>query len=216
MDRYQLAAARGMLGWSQKELSAKTSLTPEALNRIERGEVTNPRESTMRLIRQCFEEHGIEFIEQSGIRRKSQSLHVGYGTTALENLFNRIYEYAVLTNGESELLCSGFSMQDSLNYFNDDFINMHIKRMMSFGNKSLFKTLIAESDRNKNEVGYSQYKKLKDVFFYGTPFYVFGESLAIISWDEPVQVITIQNRNIAEVFRRQFHAMWQLASAHKD
>lgn len=212
MDRYQLAAARGMLGWSLRELSEKTNITVEAINKFERGEIETPRKSTLQAMREAFENEGIEFTDQSGIRKRNQSVNVGTGTQALENLFNKIYEYTVQSHGDVELLCSGFNAQDAKKYLSMEFDQLHRARMASFNKKVIFKTLISASDNDPDTVIYSEYKKLPDEYFFSAPFYIFGDTLAIITWGNPAQIITIKDKNVAEIYRRQFYAMWKLAS----
>ena len=59
----QIKAARGLVGWTQKELADKCGFSMGGINRLER-EVSDPKASTLRLIQQVFEQEGIVFINE--------------------------------------------------------------------------------------------------------------------------------------------------------
>ena len=61
----QVRAARAMLNWSQKQLSAASGVPKRTLAGFEGGE-TAPRSSTLAAIRAALEAAGIEFIEENG------------------------------------------------------------------------------------------------------------------------------------------------------
>lgn len=66
-----MRGARGLLNWSQSELSKRTGISTTSIGNIEAGN-TQPREATMKLIRQAFENSGIEFIGFDGMRKKKR------------------------------------------------------------------------------------------------------------------------------------------------
>jgi transcriptional regulator with XRE-family HTH domain len=57
----QLRAARALLGWSQKELSASSGVSLSTLNRLERGD-GDPSISSLRMIQKAFEAAGVRFL----------------------------------------------------------------------------------------------------------------------------------------------------------
>ena len=63
----QMKAARGLLGWEQKTLSEKTSLSLQTIKRMEgsQGKIRGTHENVSK-IREAFEEAGIEFIPENG------------------------------------------------------------------------------------------------------------------------------------------------------
>ena len=61
----QVRAARGLIGWSREELSAKSGVPKITLSRVE-TEATAPRQSTLTAIRSALEAAGVEFIEENG------------------------------------------------------------------------------------------------------------------------------------------------------
>lgn len=61
----QCRAARAFLGWSQRDLSARTGLRQQVIARFELGE-TDPRVSTISKIEEVLREAGIELLEDGG------------------------------------------------------------------------------------------------------------------------------------------------------
>jgi transcriptional regulator with XRE-family HTH domain len=57
----QVRAARGLLGWSQKDLSDSSGVSLSTLNRLERGD-GDPSVNSLRLIYKAFEQAGIRFV----------------------------------------------------------------------------------------------------------------------------------------------------------
>jgi transcriptional regulator with XRE-family HTH domain len=61
----QCRAARGLIAWSQSDLAQKAGIGAVAVHQLESGS-SNPRRSTLTVIRQAFEAAGVEFIEENG------------------------------------------------------------------------------------------------------------------------------------------------------
>lgn len=61
----QCRAARGLLDWSQQELATRAEVGIVTVRQVESG-VTEPRKATLAVIRQAFEEAGVEFIDENG------------------------------------------------------------------------------------------------------------------------------------------------------
>jgi transcriptional regulator with XRE-family HTH domain len=61
----QCRAARGLLDWSQQDLASQAGVGIVTVRQIEAG-VTEPRHSTLVVVRQAFERSGIEFIDENG------------------------------------------------------------------------------------------------------------------------------------------------------
>ena len=99
----QIRAARGLLKWSSPDLAKKAGLTRETINKIE-GDVIQPREGTLNDIIGAFDQHGVEFIDTTGVRIKPQGLEVLLGQSGLQQFFNEVYAYARDHGGNTALL----------------------------------------------------------------------------------------------------------------
>lgn len=85
----QIKAARALLGWSQGDLAAASSLSAPTVKRIESkgGEIGGRADTAARVIA-ALEKAGAEFIPQDGVGGVGVRLRQGKeaGTIALENL----------------------------------------------------------------------------------------------------------------------------------
>lgn len=67
VDAAQMRAARGLLGWTQRELAERSGTSLATVKNIERG-VTDARCSTLTAIQAAFEEAGLLFVEMGDVR----------------------------------------------------------------------------------------------------------------------------------------------------
>ncbi len=174
MDRYQLAAARGMLGWSLKELSKRTHVTVEAINKFERGGVDNPRKSTIQALRDAFESEGIEFIEQSGIRRRDNSLIEFSG----EDSYQKLIEHALasLKNRNQEMWV--LFGEDSKSTENVVDVELRLR-------KKGIKMKFLVSDANSYlRYPLKEYRAIPERFFYNNPIVIYDEFVGMFYPDQ--------------------------------
>ncbi len=61
----QCRAARGLLDWSQNELAARAGIGIVTVRQLEAGTIA-PRRSTLAVVKQAFENAGVEFIDENG------------------------------------------------------------------------------------------------------------------------------------------------------
>ena len=67
----QIRAARGFLNWSVQDLSQRCGVSESAISRAERSNGVPAMQSrNLRAVRTAFEIHGIEFIDQCGLRQR--------------------------------------------------------------------------------------------------------------------------------------------------
>jgi predicted transcriptional regulator len=61
----QCRAARGLLDWSQKDLADRAGVGTVTIHQLEAA-VSQPRRSTLEVVRRAFEKAGVEFIDENG------------------------------------------------------------------------------------------------------------------------------------------------------
>lgn len=61
----QCRAARGLLDWSQQDLANHAGVGIVTVRQVEAG-MTEPRRATLAVVRQAFEQAGVEFIDENG------------------------------------------------------------------------------------------------------------------------------------------------------
>jgi transcriptional regulator with XRE-family HTH domain len=198
MDRFQLAAARAMLGWSQKELSSRTNITAEAINRIERGEIENPRVSTIETIKQIFEENGIEFLDQSGVRFKSNKIREISGEDCCLKMFDDIFYYL---KKDDELLLIGVDERLSPSKIRDA-----VRRIRKAGIK--MRNLTEES--NTYLMGeLDEYRYLPKEYYQNEGLLVYGNKIASFLSDVG-KVIIIEDKDLASSIKNLFNFIWSI------
>ena len=69
MTPAQCRAARGLLGWTAKELSTRSGISQNAITRFERGD--NVHLNTVRALERTYIQAGIEFEGRIGVRLPS-------------------------------------------------------------------------------------------------------------------------------------------------
>ena len=61
----QCRAARGLLDWSQQVLAERAGVGIVTIRQLE-ADAKQPRRATLSVVRQAFEQAGVQFIDQNG------------------------------------------------------------------------------------------------------------------------------------------------------
>ena len=202
----QMRGARGLLNWSQSELSKRTGISTTSIGNIEAGN-TQPRETTLKLIRQAFENAGIEFIGTEGMRLKNDTIDIYEGQQGFLNFFDHVYQ-TVLTENAEILACN--IDETIFEKWAGDQAENHLKRMKSVQGLKC-KVLLKEGDMNYIASDYAEYRWLNKDLFSAVPFYVFGNRLAIILFNEEPKIIVLNNISVTEAYKKQFMGLWNFA-----
>jgi len=208
----QIRAARALLDMSQDELAEAAGLTPQAIRKIEGGDV-QPREGTIADITRVFDERGLEFTENTGVRLKPQGVEVLIGHDGLCHFFDLVYEHVrkhggtIIQTGVDESLFS-----EHLGKYSP----VHVKRMAQLIKERhdiKVLALIKEGDTNFVCSDYAEYRWLPKEMFDPVPFYVFGDSLGVMSFQTtPAPTIVVHHiPAITHAYKKQFEALWNLS-----
>lgn len=208
----QIRGARGLLGISQEELANFAGLTKQGISKIEDGSV-QPREGTIADIKRVFNDRGIEFTDNQGVRLKPHSMETFEGREGFVTFFGLIHEH--LQNHGGDVCVSGVDESLFVKY-QGDFANLHMARMAELAKlrpDMKMRILIAEDDHNFVASHYASYRWQPKELFSPTAFYVFGDNLALISFshDPAPLVILIQSAAFAEAYRHSFNLVWRSA-----
>ncbi len=204
----QIRGARGVLNWSQGDLSERTGISSTSIGSIENG-LTQPRDSTIQLIQKAFEDCGIEFLPNDGIRKKTGFINFYRGENGFSDFYDDIYETAKALNKPLEFLVSNVDEQEFMKWGKEVF-DPHSKRMNDLGNIS-YKILVQEGDTNFIASAYAEYRWLPREFFSSVPFYVYGGKLAIILFETELTVMVLEYPTITDAYRKQFEAIWEVS-----
>lgn len=208
----QIRAARGLLKWSAISLAEKAGLTRETINKIE-DETVQPREGTIADIVRVFEEYGVEFTDNSGIRVKPQGVEVLTGHQGLCHFFDDVYDHVRKHGG----LVQHLGIDESLfTEHLDEYSQVHINRMTKLVGERKdikFQALIREGDTNFACSDYADYRWQPKELFDPVPFYIYGDCMAIMSFQTaPAPTIVLHKiPAITRAYRKQFESMWKIS-----
>jgi len=209
----QISAARNLLLWSIPEMSDKTGLTKDTIKRIEEG-IVQPHTNTLKEIQKSFDENGVEFTENFGVRFKPENIRVLKGQEGLRAFFDEVYNHISANGGD--ILQIGIDDALFMSHMGE-YAFVHMERMTKLVNSRKDIHVHAIIDKKENAVkeceDYGQYRYLsKDIFGY-VVFYVYGDRLAIITFQAiPSPSIVIHEiPEITEGYIKLFNFFWDQA-----
>ncbi len=203
IDAKQIRAARALLRWSQEDLAGQTNVSLQTIKNIE-NEKTLPHLSSIESIRENLEIAGIEFLDRSGVRLRGEEMRVYKGPKALDKFFLDLYATMAADEGGEYTV---FGVEEKKFWDEDaDATNQHIERIKKHGSITC-RALIAEGDNNQPSP-HIAYAALDKQHFSSVPFYVFKDKLAFIVWGPPAQIFVIENKALAEAYKKQFAILW--------
>lgn len=209
----QLRAARGLLDWKTSDLAKLSGLTINGINKIERGYVQARRE-TMDLLQDILEKAGVEFLPGSGVRLKPAGIDILMGREGLQEFFNDVHDYAGKHGGT--IMMFGIDETTFIDCIGNEFSQDYLKRMteVSRVRKDLaVLAIICEGDTNFCASAYNEYRWISKDVFQAVPFYIFGETLAIMDFDTTPgpTIMLLKSRAITNAYRKQFETFWKMA-----
>lgn len=203
----QMRGARGLLNWSQSELSKRTGISTTSIGNIEAGN-TQARETTLKIIRQAFENAGIEFIGTEGMRKRTDFIRTFEGREQFWNFYEDIY--ATLRDNPGEVLVNNVDERLFVNALKEEQVQQHVDRMNRLDNVR-YRLLIKENDEFQIQSKKYNYRSISAELFDSVPFYVYHNKFAIIEFNPEPYVVVIQNNAVSKAYRLQFDTMWNNA-----
>lgn len=209
----QIRAARALLDMSQDALAEATGLTPQAIRKIENGDV-QPREGTIADIMRAFNEHRLEFTDNQGVRFIPEDVEVLNGPNGVQHFFDQVYLRAQKSGGI--IRQNGISDKDFFKCA-PQATSGQGKRMASLvqERKDIYvRAILPYGDKDFMYTEYAEYKWHPKSVPSPVPFYSFGDSLGIFAFEAEVspKIILITSPVIASVFAAQFDETWSVAN----
>ncbi len=199
----QIRGARGILGWSQQDLTDRTDISTTSIGSIEKG-ATKARASTLKIIRAAFEGAGIEFID-GGIRTKTAQVDTLKGIDGFHRYSYDLYE--TMQKDDREVLQAHIDDIRFANWLGEE-AYPHVKRMQSLKSKRL-KIIQKEGDDYFPAKKYAEYRWIPKNQFSTVPFVVYGDNLALTLFEPEPMIIIIRQSIVAQAYRNQFQFIWE-------
>ena len=203
----QIRAARVYLDWSQDELAERSGLAVSTIRNIEGGS-NAPSGKSAQAIDSAFKDH-VEFLSNGGIQPKQETVNVLRGRSGFIDFIWDVHN-TVKANG-GEICVSNVDEQDFLFWLGEEEAQKYKDAMASLEKNFFFKILIEEGDDYFAAGKYAEYRWVAKEEFSDVPFYVYGDKLAIVLFGKEASVYILENKEIADAYRRQFSVLWERA-----
>lgn len=216
----QLRAARGLLDWTRTDLAKAASISPETVKNIEHG-TFRPQETTADAIIRAFATHHVEFTENEGVRLSKDTVIKYEGPDEFRKFMDDVYQTAchdleAIQNGTKPICVSNVDDRLFAKYLGD-YSTFHSRRMNDLKNAKV-KVLVQEQDFFTAPEGkYLEYRWNPQQVVGNVPFYVYGDKLAIITFDEEPapKIVVINSALVAKAYREQFDILWKNSKARQ-
>jgi DNA-binding XRE family transcriptional regulator len=195
------------------ELADLAGVTRETLSDWETDTVT-PRKATAEAVRAVLHGKGIEFLDYDGVRRRPDGIDILQGQEGFEQFYDRVYLHVKHHGGS--ICVSGVDEALFAKHHGPEHSRAHLERMTALCQSRhdiSFKILIKEGDANFLASTYATYRWQPREHFSPTPFYLFGDRLALITFDaDPApKILLIRSAVFADAYRKQFQIAWEAA-----
>jgi len=151
-----------------------------------------------------------ELIKLTQLPREDTFVEVYKGKDVVRSVYRDVIKEFQKKPGE--VLLSG---ADERRFIEEDDIALqqHLKKIKTLKCKE--RVLIKEGDTMMVEGPQTAYKWTPKESFNPTPMYVYGNKLTIIIWGNPNYGIIIENKELADSYRKQFNQLWKIAKPVK-
>lgn len=207
----QIRAGRALLDWDAEDLAAKTGLSRDTIFNIEKG-IVQARGGSIEKITIAFNNSGVEFTENQGVRLRPNGLEVYEGPERFEAFYDFLYEQLKVHGGD---ICLSVSDERLLAKYRKDHL-VHYRRMQDLHDRGAIKSfrILANQSNFATQYSYNTYKWQREASLAPTAFYTFTDCLALISFVHPTPpyIVVIQSAPLANSYRLAFDAAWTAAS----
>lgn len=205
----QCRGARGLLGWTQQNLADASGLSKTAINNFEKGHSDIKAES-LRAIRMAFESAEIEFLEQDGLRKKSEDIRVFKGQTAISEVLDDIKQ-TMSTSAAGEILINNADSNLSSQISTEKLFD-HIDLLKN--NKIRERILCTEGTKNIFSPTDECRWLSKEMINTRMVTFIYGTKVAFQLWDQSMVVI-INSAEAQQAETKRFEYLWNTAKPPK-
>ncbi|MBI2549096.1 MarR family transcriptional regulator [Candidatus Woesearchaeota archaeon] len=147
-----------------------------------------------------------ELIALTHLPREDTFVELIKGREVIRTVYRDIIK--TLTKKPGEILISGV---DERKFFNEDPIalDQHINRLRKLNCTE--RVLVKEGDRTFVTGRQTTYRWVPAAYFHATPMMVYQHKLTIIIMGTPNYAIMIENKDLADAYRKQFNLLWRVA-----
>ncbi|MGB4100892.1 MAG: helix-turn-helix transcriptional regulator [Alphaproteobacteria bacterium] len=215
----QLRAARGLLDWTRADLAKAANVSPETIKNIEHG-TFRPQEATTEAITRAFAAHDVVFTEQDGVKKHHDRILRFEGVEGFKSFLDDVFHVAQSLSFlkiEDKPICISNVDDRFFSKMLHDYSIMHAQRMNSLVPQIKARILIYEKPSlHIQNSSYREYKTLPGLSGGNVPFYVYGDKLGVLVFEEgnDMQIVVISSPLVAKAYRAQFDILWDTATVY--
>jgi transcriptional regulator with XRE-family HTH domain len=197
---HQCRAARGLIGWTQKDLADQCGLSKTAVNNFEKGH-SHIKAESLRAICHAFQGHGVEFLGQDGLRHNSEHAALLSAQDIMQDISRTLGQ----AGGEilALYLCAEKS-QSAIRMIEDHTTNapLHWKIISPYNAPA---DISASGTIKHRQAQTAQDPPLQIAYF------IYGNKIAL-EFPQSNRLCVINSRRISEAQRQHFHALWHITN----
>ncbi len=205
----QARAARTMLKLDGNSVVEATGISKTPLYQFE-AEGKGLSLEKRNTLQKFYESRGIEFLDYDGVRPRPSStiLHLE-GQEGFKVFMHDVMSVAQTQGGD---ICVSGVDEREFEKWQGSYAEEYLRAMEQIREKNpfTFRILIREHDDYFTASAYAQYKAVPEQHFAATPFYVYGDRLAMILFEpDDVTIYIVQSEKLADAQRKQFTTVWE-------
>ncbi|MCL2473827.1 MAG: helix-turn-helix domain-containing protein [Alphaproteobacteria bacterium] len=203
INHEQVRAARAILNISREVLAKSTGLTVNGIAKIENGDV-GANKTTLDNIQAVFENMGLEFLGNSGVRRNDKIVETYEGQEANLKLIDDVYETLKDTGGE--VLIAGLDESKALELLTPEILDSHLERLKK---ANITERLLVSKNNTEFPSPMECYHVVADEYFSPHQIFVYGGKLALLTRIPVPKSIIINDARFAEGVKKLFNYVWE-------
>ncbi len=207
----QIRAARALLGWNQEKLAQVSGLSQTGIARIENG-TNRPNSQTLEKIRSAFDKADVEFIDQTGVKKRTGEIKVLRGKSAMSDFLDDVYDTIVETGtpkNPTQLFMYNVEQSNWTKWMGEERWKSHYERMSERKECIDCRTILKEGDWYFPSDAWTTYKWFPKEIFSNKTFYSYGTKLAFLEFSEDnIEIMIMNNAEFAEGYKNLFQIAW--------
>ncbi len=202
----QIRAARALIGWSQGDLADRSDLSQTGVARIENGS-NQPNSTTLDKIISAFDKADIEFIGDSGVKKRTGDIKKLKGKQGFIDFMNDVYETSKNVGGE--ICVFNVDEKNWIKWMGQDRYDSHASRMKKIEKDINFKIIVEENDWFFIATKIAEYKWFPKELFNEQSFYIYGKKIAFINFlNDDVRILMLEQPQFTDGLRVLFDIAW--------
>ena len=203
----QIRAARAYLNLGQSDIAEAVGVSVANISDIE-NERTDAKAGTLKAIQAYYEQAGLEFTDDGGVRPRTALLQTYQGKLGFAQFLDEMYDIAKKHGGDYCLWNARPS--NWVKWTSKEKYAAHAARMAALGERLKVRITTMEGEKNLISSSFAEYRWIPKGLFNDQSFYAYGDKLAFLNFGkDDVTVVVLNSADFARGFRVLFNTAWE-------